>query len=411
MSLVVFTRILHRTLPWLSAASALYALPAAAQPNSATAAPGTVTSTAASTATLGNGAPSSNAPSAAASAIAAPASTPPGSCQERIPEGKARPVLRDTFPSKGVSGHHVTLEIEIEHGLGETVLPGALQVQKQSDAAKQIEGLGFVFPDAKGPGKPRIQRTESATGAKTKVFFPLLALPKKPGRNEMVLPPLPIAMSRASGEVVTLCTTAHAITVEDPTANSPNAEPKANPKPLRQREFWVALRNAVYGGLAALGMAALGYAFVRWWRHRPRPVPPPPPKRPAWDLALEAFFDIRQARLIEQGRLEDHFDRVSNTLRQYLGNRFGFDGLESTTQEIVTHLQSTSDAQPFMTEIVAYLDESDLVKFADVSPTEAQCHGLLERSEQFVRRSIPVVTTGDAEPSNVAPMDASRGAT
>lgn len=304
----------------------------------------------------------------------------------------------------------MTLEIEIEHGLGETVLPGALQVQKQSDAAKQIEAQGFVFPDSKGPGRPRISRTESASGAKTKVSFPLLALPQKPGRNEMVLPSLPIAMSRASGEVITLCTQSHSISVEDPTSNSPNAEPKPNPKPLRQREFWVALRNAVYGGVAALVMAALGYGLMRWWRRRPKPVPPPPPKRPAWDIALEAFFDIRQARLIEQGRLEDHFDRVSNTLRQYLGDRFGFDGLESTSQEIIRHLRGSSDALPFMTEVEAYLEESDLVKFADLSPTEAQCHGLLDRSEQFVRRSIPIVQTPlDAELQAASQLAPERG--
>jgi hypothetical protein len=292
------------------------------------------------------------------------------------------------------------------------VLPGALQVQTHSDAAKQIEALGFVFPDAKGPARPRISRTENGSTVKTKVAFPLLALPKKPGRNDMVLPPLPIAMSRASGEIITLCTSSHMISVEDPTANSPNAQPKANPKPLRQREFWLALRNATYGGLAALVMATIGYLLVRWWRLRPRAAPPPAPKRPAWDVALEAFFDIRQAKLIEQGRLEDHFDRVTNTLRQYLGDRFGFDGLESTTHEIMLHLKTAPDALPFMAEVEACLEEADLVKFADLAPTEAQCHGVLERSEQFVRRSIPVVTnvTDASEPRPAVGLGDNTGA-
>jgi hypothetical protein len=324
-------------------------------------------------------------------------------------------VLEDTFPRSGVSGHHATLEIVIEHGLGETVLPGALQIQRSSDAAKQMEAVGFVFPDAKGPARPRIRRTETSSGASTKVSFPLLALPAKPGPSEMVLPPLPIAMSRASGEIITLCTRPHTISIADPTANSPNAQPKPNPAPLRQREFWLALRNATYGALAALAMAALGYSLVRWWRQRPRALPPPPPKRPPWEVALEAFFDIRQARLIEQGRLEDHFDRTTNALRQYLGDRFGFDGLESTTHEIVQHLRASTEAQPFMAEVESCLEEADLVKFADVSPTEAQCHGVLERSEQFVRRSIPVLTdpsvnAGELPPTNGAlPTNAGSG--
>jgi hypothetical protein len=108
-------------------------------------------------------------------------------------------------------------------------------------------------------------------------------------------------------------------------------------------------------------------------------------------VALEAFFDIRQARLIEQGRLADHFDRVSGALRQYLGDRFGFDALESTTQEIVGHLQQTPEAAAFASEVEMSLLDVDLVKFAKMAPTEAQCHSLLEQSEQLVRRSIPVV--------------------
>jgi hypothetical protein len=382
----------------LTAAAASAAPKVAASAASPSAAiSGSVALPAASAAASAAASPIQAAPALAAPAAGIPQPLAGGACEEHIPEGKARPLLKDTFPATGISGHHVTLEVEIEHGLGETVLPGALQIQTRSDAAKQLEALGFVFPDSKGPAHARITRTESGGTAKTKVSFPLLALPKKPGRNEMVLPALPIAMSRASGEVITLCTSPHTITVEDPTANSPNAQPKANPKALRQREFWTALRNATYGGVAALLMAALGYLAMRWWRRRPRTAPPPPPKRPAWDVALEALFDIQQARLVEQGRLEDHFDRVSNALRQYLGDRFGFDGLESTTREIVTHLNTAPEAAPFMTEVDVCLGEVDLVKFANVAPTEAQCHGLLDRSVQLVRRSIPTTM-----PSSVA---------
>jgi hypothetical protein len=328
---------------------------------------------------------------AAASASTGLPTEMPSLCVEHIPAGKARPTVKESFPSKGLSGHHVTLKLEIEHGAGETVLPGALQLQTKSDAAKQIEAAGFVFPDGKGPAHPRVHRQDTPNGAKTTVEFPLLALPKKPGRTDLVLPSLPIAMSRASGEVITLCTQPHTISVEDPTANVPNAKPKPNPKPLRQREFWLAMRNATYGGIAALLMAGMGYLVARWWRRRPRPLTPPPPKRPPWEVALEAFFDIRQARLIEQGRLADHFDRVSGALRQYLGDRFGFDALESTTQEIVGHLQQTPEAAAFASEVEMSLLDVDLVKFAKMAPTEAQCHSLLEQSEQLVRRSIPVV--------------------
>ena len=39
-----------------------------------------------------------------------------------------------------------------------------------------------------------------------------------------------------------------------------------------------------------------------------------------------------------EGRFAEHFDRVSDIVRKYLGLRFGFDGLESTTREALAVL-------------------------------------------------------------------------
>jgi hypothetical protein len=381
--------------------------------NSSVGQPSTVAEAGVSTATESPSAPplATTAPTASAVApggalppavpVTAAASPTTGTCTEHLPEGKTRPEVRETFPGRGTSGHHAVLEVEIAHGLGERVLPGAMQVQTQSDAAKVIEAQGFVFPDAGGPGRPRVRRQETPTGVTTRVQITLVPLPKEPGRHELRLPPLPIAMARASGDVITLCTQPHAIVIDDPTANEPNARPKPNPEPSRQREFWVALRNAVYGGAIALLVAALVYLATRWWRRRPKQLPPPPPPRPPWEIALEAFHDIRAAKLIEQQRLQDHFDRVTHTLREYLGNRFGFDGLESTTVEILEHLDDRADASQVFQDVKEFLHEADLVRFADVAPTEAQCHGVLERSEQVVRRSMPEPPRDGATPLGV----------
>ncbi len=325
-------------------------------------------------------------------------------CVEHIPEGKARPEVRESFPERGTSGHHAVLEVEVVHGLGERVLPGPLQIRADSDAVKALEARGFIVPDAKGPGRPRVMRHEDGAAVRSVLQLALVPLPKEPGRHELLLPPLPVAMSRASGEVITLCTKPHVLVVEDPTANEPSAKPKRNPEPQRQRESWEGLRNGAYGGTVALLLGALSYLLLRWYQQRPKPTPPPPPPRPPWDVAMEQFHDIRLARLIEQERFADHFDRVTYTLREYLGSRFGFDGLESTTTEIMQQLRQQPDAAPILDDVEHFLHESDLVRFADVDPTEAQCHGILDRSEQMVRRSMPEGKTAAVEsPSGESP--------
>src|SRR5205085_9553570 len=98
-----------------------------------------------------------------------------------------------------------------------------------------------------------------------------------------------------NGEVATVCTQPHAIVVEDPIANVPDAQPAQNPVAMPQREEWTALKRALaWGSLGVLVGAVLLYVG-RWWMKRPKPVPPPPPPRPPWEVALEDLDEVRHA--------------------------------------------------------------------------------------------------------------------
>ena len=78
----------------------------------------------------------------------------------------------------------------------------------------------------------------------TVVTVPFVALPPKPGRNVLQLPPVPVAVARASGEVVTVCTRLHTLLVEDPIANEVDPKVRPNPEPRPQREDWALARQA-----------------------------------------------------------------------------------------------------------------------------------------------------------------------
>jgi hypothetical protein len=216
-------------------------------------------------------------------------------------------------------------------------------------------------------------------------------LPSEPGRHTLTLPPLPIVVARASGDVVTVCTKPHTVIVDDPTASTPDAQPHANPTPRPQREEWVALERAL--AWAALGVAVgslLAWAVVRW-RKRPKPVPPPPPPRVPWEVALERLDEVRHAGLLETSRFAEFFDRVNDAVRQYLGARFGFDGLESTTDETLAALRRVPSFGIPMPELAGFLQQCDLVKFADLTPTHAECERALVEAERVVRATMPRV--------------------
>jgi hypothetical protein len=326
---------------------------------------------------------------AAALSISCPALA---ECVETAPSGALKPQIVDTFPSKGTSGYEATLHVVVTHGRGESVLPRGLELQSESDAAKALKTAGFALPDQDaGAGARMTTRDVDGPGGRreTTVDLPLVALPSQAGRSTLTLPALPIVVARASGDVVTMCTKPHALVVDDPIASTPNARPRANPPPRAQREEWVALERAV--NWIALGIvigSVLAWILVRWLR-RPRPAPPPPPPRVPWELALERLHEVRHAGLLETSRFGDFFDRVNDAVREYLGARFGFDGLESTTDETLAALRRAPSFGLPMPELAGFLQQCDLVKFADWTPTHAECERALLEAERVVRSTMP----------------------
>jgi hypothetical protein len=327
-------------------------------------------------------------------------------CVETGPSGGERPTLVDTFPERGTSGYAATLHVVVSHGKGETVLPRGLELQSESDTARGLKSAGFALPDQDGGGAARLATSEAdadgkAGRRKTTLDLPLVALPSGPGRHTLTLPALPVAVARANSDVVTLCTKEHTILVEDPTASTPDAKPHSNPAPRPQREEWVALeRGLTWLVLGAAGGSLLAWLALRWLR-RPKPVPPPPPPRVPWEVAFERLHETRHAGLLEMQRFSDFFDRVNDAVREYLGARFGFDGLESTTDETMVALRRVQHFGLPLPEVAGFLQQCDLVKFATLTPTLEECERALVAAERMVRATIPAVH--EAPPGSSGP--------
>ncbi|WP_437645137.1 hypothetical protein [Sorangium sp. So ce362] len=323
----------------------------------------------------------------------APAATERGgsvwaSCAEHVPPGATRPKIQETFPKNGFSGYAAPLEITVAHGKGETVLPEGFKVQGDSDAARALEKAGFVLPEADAGAGPTRTTTATDTGATTRLVIPFVPLPKEPGRSVLQLPPVPIAVSRASGELVTVCTRPHEIVVEDPIANERDPKVRPNPPPRPQREEWVLAKQLTAGILIGAALGLIVAWLVRRWMRRPRVVTAPPPKLP-WVAALEELEALRRSSLLSEGRTDEYFDRVSDSVRKYLGARYDFDGLETTSDEMRALLARVRPPVPVLPQITRFLADCDLVKFARLQPSEADCLEAIERGEVIVHRTTP----------------------
>jgi hypothetical protein len=312
------------------------------------------------------------------------------SCTERIPEGATRPTLEVKFPARGLSGHAAPLTVVVTHGVGETVMPGGVRIDRGSDELVALRESGWAVPDPAGGSAPSVERPEASDEnlAATTVTIPFVPLPKEPGRHHMVLPPMPITVARANGAVMTLCTPPQSITVEDPIANEVSPEVRPNPPPRPQREEWVLARQLFYGLLAAIALGVIFAYLIHRYRSRPKPVPAAPKELP-WIWAMRELDALRRSDLLAEARLDEWFDRVDHCTRRYLGERYGFDGLESTSEEIRTYLKRVRPVVPELERIDAFLTDTDFIKYAEVDPTGDDCDKAIEAAERIVRVTIP----------------------
>ena len=113
------------------------------------------------------------------------------------------------------------------------------------------------------------------------------------------------------------------------------------------------------------------------------------PARPPWEVAFEELYDLRHAGLVAEARFAEHFDRVSDIVRKYLGARFGFDGLESTTREVLFVLRRLTPPLESLDSIESFLRQADLVKFAKTVPSAEDCELALTRAERIISTTLP----------------------
>ncbi|MHB8872620.1 MAG: hypothetical protein ACYC8T_02940 [Myxococcaceae bacterium] len=155
-------------------------------------------------------------------------------------------------------------------------------------------------------------------------------------------------------------------------------------------------------GLAALAAAvALGYALYRYLK-RPRlaPVVPPEPSKPLHVRTLAALDELRALNLPGQGLVRDFHFRLSEILRGYLGERYGFEALESTSYELLDALRRLHTPGLPAEELSRFTVESDLVKFAKAVTGPDECKASLEFGYRLVHltTAAPQPLPGNARP-------------
>ncbi len=159
-------------------------------------------------------------------------------------------------------------------------------------------------------------------------------------------------------------------------------------KPVISLPLTVAEISLMIGTL--VGGALLIYSFVQYNKRKKREQPEeryvPPPKA-AHVIALEELALLKEKRLWQQGLIKPYYTEVSEIVRRYFENRFGFLSLEKTTDETLYDLQRFSVAHPVLPQTETLLRRADLVKFAKYHPAIAENEEMLALAYEIVDRT------------------------
>ena len=148
----------------------------------------------------------------------------------------------------------------------------------------------------------------------------------------------------------------------------------------------------------AVAIASLLFWAWRWWQKRRAAialVPVIPPHIRAKQKLQEALALISQPR--------EFCILVSDTIRQYLEERFTFHAPDRTTEEFLHELRETDlltrDQKDSLGE---FLERCDLVKFAKYEPGEPELRDLHQSALRLVEETEPIMTALEAVKAGAA---------
>lgn len=285
----------------------------------------------------------------------------------------------------------ISLEAPIETTLGDPIDVIVIVTGQGSDEAAVPDQSfePFEILDKK------LDVQSAADGSSRTFTFELRLLCFELGTHE--LGPIRVRITSGDGELVTLESDVRTIEVQSVLGNEPDPQlkPPTDPVAIEQDDFRLLI---ALGALAVLALGALlAWLFMRWWSRRERPEPAPPPPPPPWETALEELraHERRRESAVAEGQTEPWVDAVSDSVRGYLGKRFGFHGLESTTDEIAERLTKAKSLAVAPEEVIAFLGQCDLVKFAKASLADEASRELINEALALVERTRPQVPPGD----------------
>ncbi len=120
------------------------------------------------------------------------------------------------------------------------------------------------------------------------------------------------------------------------------------------------------------------------------------PKLPPHQLAMQEIERIKSEKVWQKGQSKEYYTELTDAIRTYIKNRFGFNALEMTSSEIIDKLLQMNDKDA-ISDLRSLFQTADLVKFAKHSPLMNENDANLISAIDFINE------TKEKEDENVKP--------
>lgn len=204
-------------------------------------------------------------------------------------------------------------------------------------------------------------------------------------------PPLPVRLTDGSGNLVDAFAAPVNVTITSVLVEGDNQLRDIKPQAELPASNWLWL-------LLGAGLLALGVIAVVWWRRRPQPASVD--SRTPGQIALDSLAAIEALRLPAAGRYQEYYTAVADTVRVFLAAAYHIPVLERTTTEIRADLATAGVTADRRAAIVRFLQDSDLVKFANFRPDGASAAQLVADARRLVIEHEALRERGGEDPGS-----------
>jgi len=106
--------------------------------------------------------------------------------------------------------------------------------------------------------------------------------------------------------------------------------------------------------------------------------------------AIRALDAIKEEKLWQMGKVKEYHSEITDTLRKYIGERFGIGAMEMTSGEILDDIKKYKEADSASDNLKRILILADFVKFAKYKPLPEENELSIKDAYLFVDETKPV---------------------